>query len=106
MYFRDAPRGAVVVPPRDVPPLGVLQKTGVDMVKRTASEATLRAVVARYTRHNDRFERLLNERDKQQRQHTRERLLARGAPGRFALAFGERVVRAFAPFRELGTVRR
>ena len=76
------------------------------MVKRTASEATLRAVVARYTRHNDRFERLLNERDEQQRQHTRERLLARGAPGRFALAFGERVVRAFAPFRELGTVRR
>jgi hypothetical protein len=60
------------------------------MVKRTASAATLRAVVARYTRHNDRFEQLLNARDAEQRERTRTRLLARGEPGRALLASGER----------------
>ena len=72
------------------------------MVTRQTAEATaLGAFVERYRASNDRFEAWLNQRDAEHRERTRERLLARGAPGRALLSFGERVERALAPFAGL-----
>jgi hypothetical protein len=74
VYIPDAPRGRVVVPPRDVRPLGV-STTGADNMDRSRRDrrAELGAVVRRYAAHNDRFEQWLNERDADARERQRAR---------------------------------